>query len=270
MESLYYEEHDAFLRWHRLGRGKQVLLCLPGLNMPATWSFLGLAQQPELAGRTLVMVDWFGSGDSDPAPWFPGTLAAQVAVLSRLLDYLCYEHVTIIGHSMGGTVGIALAEARPDAITALAVAEGNLTPGGGAASRKLATMSFEEFESGGLARIMDRLRGKAMAGDAGAAELYGAWRLADPKALHANARALVDLPLDFAHRFFALPMPCCFIYGAETVPATRDAAGPDTPDPAWLRENGIGVQVVEAAGHGMVRENPAGFAQALKAAGSLD
>lgn len=267
LESLYYEEHDAFLRWHRVGRGREVLLCLPGLNIPASWTFLGLAQQPQATGRTMVMVDWFGSGDSDPAPWFSGTLQAQAGVLARLLDYLCYEHVSVVGHSMGGTVGIALALERPDAVGKLVVAEGNVTLGGGAASRKIATMGSEEFEFGGLAAMTDRLRKKAIAGDADAAEFYGAWRLADTKALHANARALVDLPVDFAQRFFALPMPKHFIYGADSVPANSNEATPDAPDPDWLRANGVNVHVVPDAGHMMVRQNPAGFADALVAAG---
>ncbi|MDV7145027.1 alpha/beta hydrolase [Tropicimonas sp. TH_r6] len=269
MESLYYEDHDAFLRWHRVGRGNEVLLCLPGLSIPASWTFLGLAQQSELAGRSLVMVDYFGSGDSDPAPWFSGTLDAQAEVLGRLMDYLCCETVSVVGHSMGGTVGIALALARPDAVRHLVVAEGNLKPGGGAASRKIALMDKEAFEAGGLASITDKLRKRAMAGDGDAAEFYGAWRLADPKALHRSARALVDLPLGFAHRFFDLPMPKSFVYGAETFPASPEEATPDAPDPNWLRANGVGVHVVPESGHMMVRQNPAGFAAALVEAGVL-
>lgn len=270
MESLYLEEHDAFVRWHRLGSGEAVLLCLPGLNVPATWEFLDFACKLDLGRVSLLLVDYIGSGDSDPSPWFPGTLDAHVGVIVAVLEHLGCADVRVVGHSFGGSVGIALALARPDLVARLVVAEGNLTPGGGGTSRRIATMSPEEFETGGLAGITDRLRAKAIAGDARAATIYGAWRLADPRALHANARALVDLPLTFAHDFFALPMPRCFVYGEVTFATAPAAPRPDAPDPGWLRANGVDVQVVPGAGHAMVRDNPAGFAAALAAAGVLE
>ncbi|RYH10629.1 alpha/beta fold hydrolase [Tropicimonas sp. IMCC6043] len=270
MKSLYLEEHDAFVRWQAVGAGEEVLLCLPGLNVPAAWEFLDFACAVDLERHSAVLLDYIGSGDSDPSPWFPGSLESHVGVLVAVLEHLGGTPCRVIGHSFGGTVGIALALSRPDLVARLVVAEGNLTPGGGVASRKFAAMSLEEFEGGGLAGITDRLRAKAIAGDVRAAMLYGAWRLADPRALHANARALADLPLTFAHDFFALPMPRCFVFGESGYAAAQTAPQPDTPDPAWLRANGIDVRVVPGTGHGMVRESPAGFVAALAAAGVLE
>lgn len=267
MDSLYVEEFDAFIRWHRIGSGKSPVLYLPGLNVPATWTFLDVATHPSLDGTTGFLLDYFGSGDSDPSPWFPGTLDAQVQVIARVIDSVGCGACTVVGHSMGGSVAIALAAARPDLVARLVVAEANLTPGGGKASARIARQSRRDFVNNGLTQLLDRLRAAALAGDRGASVTYGAWRRAEPRALHNNARALVNLPTGFAATFLDLPMPRAFVYGAHTVPTVPAAATADAPDPGWLRQHGVTTVVVPGVGHALMVEAPVAFIAALAEAG---
>lgn len=67
----------------------------------------------------LVVVDLRGHGAS---PW-PGsyTLAEQADDVARLLDGLGVTRATVIGHSMGGRVALALAMTRPELVEALVV-----------------------------------------------------------------------------------------------------------------------------------------------------
>ena len=93
--------------------------------------------------------------------------------------------------------------------------------------------------------------------------LSEAWGFADPYALHANARALVDLPDEFAKRFLALEIPRVFIYGQETYPPNSGKVTNDAPDPDLLKAAGIDVRVVPNAGHNLMLGNPDGFVEIL-------
>jgi pimeloyl-ACP methyl ester carboxylesterase len=267
MRSLHLPAHDAFIRWHETGGDGATVVCLPGLCFPAVGSFLRVATHRALRDLRWVMVDGLGSGVSDHPAAPLTTLDAHADSVAAALDHLGGAPATVVGHSMGGSVGIALARRRPDLVARLIVAEANLTPGGGAATRKIAASSREDFVTEAFPAMLARCRSAAMAGDARAAFLYGAWRQADPRALHANAAMLVDLPDGFAEGFFALSIPRSFLYGARSHPAATGAATPDAPDPVWLEAHGVATATVPDCGHDLPLENPEGFAQALIAAG---
>lgn len=67
----------------------------------------------------VVAVDRPGAGWSGPAP-DPG-LAAQARVLAGLIDRLGLERPTVVGHSLGGAVALALALDHPQSVGALAL-----------------------------------------------------------------------------------------------------------------------------------------------------
>lgn len=92
-----------------------------GLNAH-TWDTTALAlQQPLLA------IDLAGHGDSswrDDLDYTPRTLAADVALA---LDTWATEPQLVVGQSLGGLTGAALAAARPDLVAELVVVD--ITPG---------------------------------------------------------------------------------------------------------------------------------------------
>ncbi|MGW0161846.1 alpha/beta hydrolase [Mycobacterium sp. NPDC003323] len=70
-----------------------------------------------LAEFTVLAPDLIGHGRSSwAAPW---TIEANVAALAALLDAEAAGPVLVVGHSFGGAVSLALAQARPDLVGAL-------------------------------------------------------------------------------------------------------------------------------------------------------
>ncbi|WP_029937282.1 alpha/beta fold hydrolase [Sphingomonas sp. UNC305MFCol5.2] len=93
-----------------IGKGSPVIL-IPGLSSPrAVWD--GVA--PELAKSHtvyLVQVNGFG-GDAPGANLQPGILDGMVADLHNLIADQKLEDAAVVGHSMGGLVGLMLAKAH--------------------------------------------------------------------------------------------------------------------------------------------------------------
>ena len=85
------------------------------------------------------MVDYVGSGFSGHSETFGFSLGEHAAAIAAVLDAACKEPVHLLGYSMGGAVAISLALSRPDLVARLVVCEGNLLPGGGDASRRIAS-----------------------------------------------------------------------------------------------------------------------------------
>lgn len=264
MNHLYLPGHDAVIAWHRLP-GADPVVCLPGICIDAAANFLDLVTQPRLAGRGFVLIDHIGSGLSDHAPAFDHSLASHAATVAAVMDHLGLRAAPVFGHSMGGSVAIALAAARPDLVSRLIVGEGNLTPGGGSVTASIAAQSLEAFLTEGHAARLAGLRRALRDGRRGAEVLALSAARADPRALWAISRSLVHLPEGFADRFLGLDLPRTFLYGEKTHPATLGHPTPDAPDPAWLEAHGVATVTLPAAGHLLMLDNPAGAADILHA-----
>lgn len=145
MRSLYLPKFDAFIRWHEVGQSGPTLVYLPGLSFPAVANFLGGASHPAMRETTAVMVDCLGSGSSDHSVSFPHTLEAHAGCVGAVIDHLQCAPCVLVGHSMDGSVAIAVALQSPDLVSQLVVGEGNLTPGGGRATRKFNSFARDEF-----------------------------------------------------------------------------------------------------------------------------
>lgn len=262
MNALYFPEFGAAIRWYDSGKGAPVLF-LPGLSMPVAPGFLAIAADPALAGRRCILLDYLGSGQSDHPSDFDYALSSHAGVIARVLEHLNLGPVDVVGHSMGGTVAIALASARPDLVARLIVAEANVDPGGGLMSLRVAQDGEDAFLTSGYRALLDDMRDKARSGAGGADRLAAGWQLADPKGLFANAKALVDLPENTFDRFVTLPMPKAFVFGALSL-GSGDT--PDTPNPERFADAGVATFVVPDAGHAMMLDNHAGFIDVLSKA----
>ena len=101
--------------------GSPVFL-IPGISAPrATWD--GIA--PELAKTHLVylvQINGFG-GDAPGANLNPGILTGIVADLYELISSRKLNDVAVVGHSMGGIVGLMLAARHPASVERLMVVD---------------------------------------------------------------------------------------------------------------------------------------------------
>ncbi|RYD67634.1 MAG: alpha/beta hydrolase [Sphingomonadales bacterium] len=104
-----------------IGKGSPVIL-IPGLASPrAAWD--GVA--PELAkGHSVYLVQVNGFAGDDPrANLKPGLLNGVVADLTKLIAERKLKAPAVVGHSMGGLVGLMLAARHPESVGRLMVVD---------------------------------------------------------------------------------------------------------------------------------------------------
>ncbi|MFB7513322.1 alpha/beta fold hydrolase [Streptomyces sp. NPDC056144] len=249
MRELFLADERAYVRWIDLPGEGPVRVFVHGLGCTAASDFAHIAAHPALGGGRALLVDLLGFGLSDRPADFDYRVESQAAVVARILDHLGLTSVDLIGHSMGGAVAIRLAADRPELFRRLVVAEPNLYAGGGAFSSPVAAQDEEAFVTAGFARMI---------AESDRPDYAARLRLADPRAVHRSAVALVEgsepAPGDL---LLALTTVRAFLVGEWT-----------QPDPEAARMAALGIPVTEIpdAGHNMMLDNPDGFAKALAAA----
>lgn len=112
LEERWHEWRGVRIRCYEGGSGPPLLL-LHGFG-GAAWNFSELV--PFLPGRRLIVPDLPGHGGSAPLP--ATSLAGFADVLASLLD----GPTDVVGHSMGGVVGLRLAERHPSLVRSLVLA----------------------------------------------------------------------------------------------------------------------------------------------------
>jgi len=98
-----------------------ILLVHGGRDHCRSWDAIARALQPSFH---VLAPDLRGHGDSDWAKGGSYALTEYVYDLSRLVRHIGGRQVTIIGHSMGGMVGLIYAGAFPAEVSALVVLDG--------------------------------------------------------------------------------------------------------------------------------------------------
>lgn len=98
--------------------GLPPLLLVHGFGGGA-WNFSELA--PLLPGRALLIPDLPGHGGSPPLP-DASSLAGFADALAALCSYEGHGQVDVLGHSLGGTIGLRLAVRRPALVRRLVLA----------------------------------------------------------------------------------------------------------------------------------------------------
>jgi pimeloyl-ACP methyl ester carboxylesterase len=262
VKSLYLPEWDAFIRYYEIsGEGKPVVY-LAGLSFSILGSMLPVATHSKLRGRRAILVDYLGSGFSDHPDSFDYTMENHALSVAAVLDNEGIESAALVGHSMGGTVGIMLALARPELVSNLIVGEGNVTSGGGAATRSISAHDRDKYADDVFPASVKERREAAIEGSGGDL-LLNLWATVDPAGIHGNSKALVEIDDSLKDRFFRLSVPRTFIYGEKSLPENAGGVGPDAPDPEELKAHGVRIGVVPNAGHGQMFDNLDGFVDVL-------
>jgi len=255
MDTLYLPEHDAFLRYlDRAGAGP-ACVCLAGLGLAATASFVHVLDQPAMAGPRALLVDLLGCGYSDRPADFDYTIESHADTVAALLDSLELVGCILVGHSLGGSVALSLAARRPELVGRLVLLEANLDPGGGMISRAVAEQSEEWFVAEGYHQIVRDLHQVAAQGDASSAIAVGMLQVAAPHALHRSAASLVEgTRPTWRDILYSLSISRTYVFGEQSLP---------DEDVHELPTHGVQVLIVDSAGHGLVWDNPAGVGELL-------
>jgi pimeloyl-ACP methyl ester carboxylesterase len=152
---------------------------------------------------------------------------------------------------------VMLADKRPDLVARLVLAEANLDAGGGGFSRGIASVSEGQFVAEGFATLLHDIRESLTPEDQSAAVALGMWQVAAPRGLHRSAFSLVaGTQPSWRERLYTLDMPRLYLFGEHSLP---------DQDLEVLPVHGVDTAIVPGAGHGMVWENPDGFAATVLA-----
>ena len=68
MNSLYLDQHDAIIRYHKITGSGAPVIYLAGLNFSSIANFLDIATHPLLRERGALLIDYIGAGHSDKQP----------------------------------------------------------------------------------------------------------------------------------------------------------------------------------------------------------
>jgi pimeloyl-ACP methyl ester carboxylesterase len=253
VKSLLLPDVGAVIRYHDLPGAEPAVVLLHGLGAAGSSDLIGAACRPPLARRRRLIIDLLGFGYSDRPQGWGYRLADHAAALAAVLDAARPARCWVVGHSMGGTVGIVLASQRPDLVAALVVAEANLDPGVGTGSARIAAWSEAEYLDRGHDEMLASVEAEAAAGDPGWSAYAAAFRLADPLAVHRSAVGLLA-PIDptARERLYRFPGPKAFVFGERSLP---------DPGAGRLAAAGVAVLVVPGASHAMTVEAPDDFAR---------
>jgi len=263
LNTLYINKYNAFIRSYETPTEGQAIVYLPAISFSVIASFFDVVTHPKMPEHRAVLVDYLGSGFSDHPDDFDYSMDSHAECVAAVLDEAGHRETTVVGHSMGGTVAIKLALARPDLVSNLIVGEGNVTPGGGGLASQIVTHDETEFVNEEHPRMLAELHDKARDGDVIGVRRSNVWKHSSALGLYRNARALVNVEETLMNEFLTMPIPRTFIYGEKSVPSNAEEVGADTPFPNELHAHGVKTEIVPNAGHGQMFDNLDGFVDIL-------
>ncbi|MGD8387121.1 MAG: alpha/beta hydrolase [Desulfobacteraceae bacterium] len=202
------------------------------------------------AGFTLASVDFPGFGESPPIQGFSYAMEDLAELTAQWVERLDADRIHLVGHSMGGVVGLFLGERLGRRLGSFINLEGNLGQEDGFFSRRIASIPIDAFERHGIALFRKMLR--TLVDRDPSTGMRGYMRdleRADPRALHRSASALVRESRhgDLRARFVSLPAPKAYLSGERSQ---------DSGKTAFLEGVGIPCPVVPESGHFMMDDRP--------------
>ena len=117
----YVTVNDVKLHFIEHSQAGPAVLLLPGITSPAiVWSFVVERMAPH---AHVFVLDNRGRGLSDQRPGLSYTLDDYAADAAGVIRALGLSAPVVLGHSMGGRIGIRVASRHPDAVGRLLLAD---------------------------------------------------------------------------------------------------------------------------------------------------
>jgi pimeloyl-ACP methyl ester carboxylesterase len=230
------------------------LVWLHGWQCSSTGELLPAAVQPALRGRRSLLVDLLGHGYSDKPVDFSYTLVDHARTVVDLIESLGFDECGLVGHSMGGEIGVRVAAALPDVVTLLVMAEGSLDPDG---EEVLDGQTEDEFADTGFAALLDSMREGAVKDPSGIPAVHlGLTSGLEPRAIHREAVSMRDGHDPAARSLLAdLAAERWYLWG--------ELSDPELDFDVGIEQIGVKLARVPGTGHPMGLKNPEGFADVI-------
>ncbi len=227
---------DFDVRWVELGGQGRPIVYLHGWGCSSSASFADAARR---SGRPAALVDLVGHGLSDRPQHFGYGLHEHVDALADAVRAYADAPVDLVGHSLGGTLALLLAQRHPQLIRRALLVEPAID-------------AFPVEPQHYAARDEDELRadGGRDALQSETPERRAEMRLADPIALRRIALTLHDALDDTLHASLATPVvPTLLLLGGQRTYRDDDD----------FRAGGIDIRRLPQAGHFVMNDAPAEY-----------
>jgi len=202
---------------------------------------------------TLASVDLPGCGDSAWLNEFSYRLKDQADLVLNWINGLNPENIILVGHSMGGVVGIFLTESLGSRVKLFFNLEGNISAESCFFSGKITSLPQEVFERRGFHQFV-RTLGETVQKEPspGVKNYFQNISKASPRALYLSSVSLVEESCkgSLGERFLNLPVKKYYVFGEKSVNwSIRN----------FLEENSMPYFIVPESGHFMMDDQPALF-----------
>lgn len=223
-------------------------------------SFDRAFEERTLRGFSLFSLDLPGCGASESPEDFSYSMEDQADLVEEAVAGLGLESIILVGHSMGGVIGLILAErAGPPGVRAFFNLEGNLSGDDCMFSMNIASLTEEEFVGRGFGGFRDDLRHTVQKSPSpGLMNYLENIERASPRALWRSSASLVEESLegDLGERFAGLDIDKYYVFGERSRLGSTER---------FLDSRLIPQFTVPESGHFMMDDNPEGFYRMLGA-----
>jgi pimeloyl-ACP methyl ester carboxylesterase len=236
------------------GADPQTLVYLHGLGSSRR-DFEPAAAAPELAGARLLALDLPGSGETPDSPDLPLGIPELVRLVESAVVALDLNRFHLVGHSMGGLVGLLVSDRDPRRIRTFTNVEGNLAP---VDCRVFSQRVLELAASRTPEEIIDLLEEElALSPRPGLSQFAARFRhevQADAFVRYCESIVGISKNVPLLSMFRDLRQPRLFVYGE----ANRDLPYLDD-----LRAGGVALAEIRGADHFPLYTNPRRFFEVL-------
>lgn len=251
----HYFEHGLYLRQLDAPNPEGTIVYIHGMGESGL-CFEKLMADSHLRTWSHLVPDLPGYGKS-PWPAQPMGLKAYAVHLGRWLKNRNIAQLVVLGHSMGGVIGLMLCEKHPKLIRGFINVEGNVSLEDCTFSSKAAAYTRNEFIIHGFETICDTIYRNGFE-DKTLRTYYASLRMCDPRFYHLNSIELVEMSRreDLAARLGALKMPNIYIVG--------NPRGTGAHSRRLLTLAGVQWRAIEDAGHWPFIDQQTAFVEEIR------
>lgn len=209
------------------------------------------------SSRRAIIPDLLGFGHSPHSSTFSYTLLDQARVLVDMMDRLNLERVSVIGHSMGGNVALALAQVAPQRVDQVIVAEANIVATRGRHRHSISARADQITESEYVHNFQQLFSDLRPSDDdtISARHYWYTLQHASPVAMYRASQALLDLKEFNVWAAYVGRVTGTLVgeYNLATLQVQKAIASL------------VPIRIISHAGHDMFIDNPSECQQAIEA-----